>query len=168
MYRAIQKYSTKVVQCSMGEKKYTFQIGLPSSSKATERQNKYFRQESEPQRHSTRMRFLGEEGMLERGARLKLESMRVLSVSTGSTATTPNTVRHRLALLQVPFSQHVFKLKKVHLISKLTKIIVIIIFSIIKQPYFILRPTVHPSMDQGTGLKAEPVKTSPPSLPWSI
>ena len=108
MNRSIQKYSTnvyRIIFLKMFNGKIYFSNCTLSSPKATERQNKYFRQESEPQRHSTRVRFLGEDGMLERGARLKLESMRVLSVSTGSTATTLNTVTHRLALLQVPFSQ---------------------------------------------------------------
>lgn len=45
-------------------------------------QNRYFRHESDPHRHSTRILFFGELGS---PARLKLESILVLSVSTGST-----------------------------------------------------------------------------------
>ncbi|TNN34623.1 hypothetical protein EYF80_055212 [Liparis tanakae] len=43
-------------------------------------QNRYFRHESDPHRHSTRTLFLGELG---RPATLKLESILVLSESTG-------------------------------------------------------------------------------------
>lgn len=50
---------------------------------AVPHQNRYFRHESDPHRHSTRTLFFGEPG---RTARLKLESILVLSVSTGSTA----------------------------------------------------------------------------------